>query len=80
MIQPDFNIVFWGEEGGVFVVDSAFKSFILKVDIVTSIFLNIFVQDCRRIKADCFLLSGIFVVGKIKGERNSGASQGPKRQ
>ena len=31
MIQPDFNIVFWGE-GGVFVVVSAFKSFILKLD------------------------------------------------
>ena len=62
---------FLGEEEGVFVVDSDFKSFILKVDIVTSIFLNIFVQDCTRIKADCFLLSGIFVVGKIKGERNS---------
>ena len=48
MIQSDFNIVFCGE-GGVFVVAGAFKSFILKVDIVTSIFLNIFVQDCRRI-------------------------------
>ena len=31
MIQPDFNIVFWGE-GGVFVVVSAFKNFILKLD------------------------------------------------
>ena len=71
---------FLGEEGEVFVVASAFKSFILNVDIVTSIFLNIFVQDCRRIKADCFLLSGIFVVGKIKGGRNSRASQGPTRQ
>ena len=70
MIQSDFNIVFWGE-GGVFVVASAYKSFILNVDMVTSIFLIIFVQDCRRIKADCFLLSGNFVVGKIKGERNS---------
>ena len=69
MIKPDFNIVFW-REGGVFVVASAFKSFILKVDMVTSIFLNIFVHDYKRIKADCFL-SGIFVVGKIKGQRNS---------
>ena len=65
------NHCFLGAEGGVFVVASAYKSFILKVDIVTSIFLNIFVHDCRRIKADCFLLSGIFVVGKIKGGRNS---------
>ena len=48
MIQSDFNIVFWGE-GGVFVVASAYKSFILNVDMVRSIFLNIFVQDCRRI-------------------------------
>ena len=51
MIQSDFNIVFFffffGGERGVFVVViSTFKSFILKLDIVTSIFLNIFVQDC----------------------------------
>ena len=61
MIQPDFNSVFFvfclfffggggvrrrgGWEGGVFVVTSAFKSFILKLDMVKSIFLNIFVQD-----------------------------------
>ena len=32
---------FWVEEG-VFVVASAFKGFILKLDMVTSIFLNIF--------------------------------------
>ena len=31
--------------GGVFVVISAFKSFILKLDMGNSIFLNIFVQD-----------------------------------
>ena len=31
--------------GGVFVVTSAFKSFILKLDMGNSIFLNIFVQD-----------------------------------
>ena len=36
----------WGGwEGGVFVVTSAFKSFILKLDMGKSIFLNIFVQD-----------------------------------
>ena len=50
-IQPDFNIVFSGE-GGVFVVASAFQSFILKPDMVMSTdFLNIFVQDyigCER--------------------------------
>ena len=59
MIQPDFNNVFFcvvvffffgGEElgwweGGVFVVTSAFKRFILKLDMGKSIFLNIFVQD-----------------------------------
>ena len=46
IIHPGFNIVFW-EEGGVFVIASAFTSFILKLDMVTSIFLNIFVQDFR---------------------------------
>ena len=56
MIQPDFNRVFFlvrrrgggggGWEGGVFVVTSAFKSFILKLDMGKSIFLNIFVQYC----------------------------------
>ena len=34
-----------GWEGGVFVVIIAFKSFILKLDMGNSIFLNIFVQD-----------------------------------
>ena len=58
-------------EGEVFVVTSAFKSVTLKVDMVTSIFFNIFVQDCSRIKEDSFLLAGIFIVGKIKGGRNS---------
>ena len=43
---------------------------------VTSIFFNIFVQDRRRIKEHCFLLSGIFIVGKIKEGRNSRASRG----
>ena len=36
-------------EGGAFVVASAFKSFAFTLDIVTSIFLNIFVQDCSSI-------------------------------
>ena len=51
MIQSDFNILGAGGGGGgggegeVFVVNSAFKSFTLKLDMVTSIFLNIFVQD-----------------------------------
>ena len=48
LIQPDFNIVFLGsvqKGGGVFVVGSAFKSFILKLDIPTSVFLNIFVYE-----------------------------------
>ena len=75
MIQLDLTIVFWGE-GEVFVVISAFKSVTSKVDMVTSIFFNIFVQDRRRIIEDCFLLSGIFIVGKIKGGRNSRASRG----
>lgn len=47
MIQPDYNIgvFFLGGGGGVFVAAIVFKSFFLKLDIVTSIFLNIFVQD-----------------------------------
>ena len=34
----------------VFVVASAFKSVILKLDVAKSIFLNIFVQDSRQTK------------------------------
>ena len=47
VIQPDFNIVFLGavQKGGVLVVASAFKSFILKLDIPTSVFLNVFVYE-----------------------------------
>ena len=50
MIKPDFNIrgFFWGGRGGgggVFVATIVFKSFFLKLHMVTSIFLNIFVQD-----------------------------------
>ena len=70
IIQPDLTIVVLGE-GEVFVVTSAFESVILKVDMVTSIFFNIFVQDRRRIKVDYFPLSGIFIFGKIKGGHNS---------
>ena len=46
IIHAGLNIVFWEEEG-VFVVASTFKSFTFKLDMVTSIFHNIFVQDCR---------------------------------
>ena len=52
MIQPDCNIFFGGGGGGeeeeeyFFVVAIAFKSFILKHDTATSIFLNISFQDC----------------------------------
>ena len=54
MIQPEFNIVFMGEGVGgwgraVFAVASDFKSFVSKLDMVTAIFLNIFVQDCSSI-------------------------------
>lgn len=48
MIQSDFNIrgFFWGGGGeGVFVAAIVFKSFFLKLNMVTSICLNIFVQD-----------------------------------
>ena len=45
MIQPDFNIAFLSQLFN-FVVARAFKSFILKLEMATSIFLNIFVQDC----------------------------------
>ena len=37
---------FLGETGEYFCSCHAFKSFILKLDMVTSIFVNIFVQDC----------------------------------
>ena len=42
-------IVFGGKGEYYFVVASAFKRFILKLDMITSIFINIFVQDCRLI-------------------------------
>ena len=41
MMQPDFqHCFFFRLEGGVFVVASSFKSLILKLDMVTSIFLK----------------------------------------
>ena len=41
-----YYFFFFGGGGeGVFVVAIVFKSFFLKLDMVTSIFLNIFVQD-----------------------------------
>ena len=43
--DQDFNIAFLSKLFN-FVVAMAFKSFILELDMVTSIFLNIFVQDC----------------------------------
>ena len=39
------NCFFWGK-GDYFVVARAFKCFIFKLNMVTSIFLHIFVQDC----------------------------------
>ena len=44
----------WGW-GRVFVVASAFKSAIKKRDMGTSIFLNVFVQDCRLFPTGCDL-------------------------
>ena len=48
-------LVFWGE-GGVFVtiIASALKGFFLKLDMVTSIFGSIFIQDCCWILRKCF--------------------------
>lgn len=46
--QPDFNIISLsgGGQGEVFVVANALKSFILKLDMIESIFLKHFVEDC----------------------------------
>ena len=63
--QPDFHIVSFraGGKGEVFVVANALKSFILKLDMVTSIFFNILskiVAVSRRQKGratDCCSLS-----------------------
>ena len=48
MSQQNFNIVSLGAQTEYFVVASAFKGFTLKLDVEASIFLNIFVQDCRQ--------------------------------
>ena len=57
MTPPDFNIVL-GRTEGVVVVSNAFKSFIFKLEVATSIFPNIFLQDCRHIC--CFYKTTIF--------------------
>ena len=44
-----------GEGGRVFVVASAFKSVIKKLEMGTSIFLNVFVQDCSLFPTGCDL-------------------------
>lgn len=51
MSQQNFNIVFLGAQAEYFVVASDFKGFTLKLDVEASIFLNIFVQDCRQYEA-----------------------------
>ena len=61
--DPSLIIVFWfGEQGGgegggepVYVVASAFKSVILKLDMRTPISLNVFVQDCSLFPTGCDL-------------------------
>ena len=80
MIQLDFNVVFLGgggEEGGVFVVASAFESFILKLDMVTCIFHNVFVEDCswqasgkevQCLCCDIFFISFSFFCVYIQGD------------
>ena len=63
-VRNDPSLLFFGlgEEGGdggggepVFVVASAFKSVILKLDMRTPIFLNVFVQDCSLFPTGCDL-------------------------
>ena len=63
MIQPDFNNVFcfvlfcfWGGregdgKGGIFVVTSAFKTFVFQLDMGKSIFLNIFFKIERHVRS-----------------------------
>ena len=48
MIHLDFNI-FWGTKGGVFVTTSALKSYTLKLEMATSIFINSMVHESRYI-------------------------------
>ena len=49
MIQPDFNNIFLWGEGGVFVVVSVFKNFILKLDMAMSIFLTFLSKIVARV-------------------------------
>lgn len=44
-----------GGGGRVFVVANAFKSVIKKLEMGTSIFLNVFVQDCSLFPTGCDL-------------------------
>ena len=71
MIQADFNIVFLflgrgGGGGGVFVIAGALKSFILKLPIVASIFLNIlwWGQSTPQMLHECwiYVFLTIFVI------------------
>ena len=48
IIHLDFNIVL-GTKGGVFVTISALKSYILKLEMATSIFINSLVHESRYI-------------------------------
>lgn len=48
MIHMDFNIVL-GTKGGVFVTTSALKSYTLKLEMATSIFINSLVHESRYI-------------------------------
>ena len=48
MIHLDFNIVL-GTEGGVLVTTSALKSYTLKLEMATSIFINSLVHESRYI-------------------------------
>ena len=48
MIHLDFNIVL-GTEGRVFVTTSALKSYTLKLEMATSIFINSLVHESRYI-------------------------------
>ena len=68
--QPDFNIVVLGGRGSICSCH-CFQELYLKLDIVTSIFLNIFVQDCSSqasgkevqcLCCDIFFISFLFCV------------------
>ena len=48
MIHLNFNIVL-GTKGGVFVTTSALKSYTLKLEMATSIFINSLVHESRYI-------------------------------